>query len=361
MQGQTRTGQKGNVFYIRGFLLLEGLLLAFAGIFYVSCKETLYAGRTDGTQPGVQIWTGQHYAQPGAQTWTGQHYGQLVLAAAAAAAVWYTVEVWRRKKGKYSFLFGTADVLRKYSFLIRQLVARDFKVRYKRSVLGVFWSFLNPMLTMAVQYMVFSRLFRSDIENYPVYLLSGLVVFNFFNEGVGQALGSIVYNAPLITKVYIPKYIYPVTKVLSSGINLVMSLVPLVAAAILTGERMTRAYLMLPYLLVCVMVFTAGLGMVLAAGMTFFRDVQFLWGILSMLWMYLTPLFYPVSIVPEGFRSVIMCNPMYVFVNAVRTIVMDAAAPRPSVFAQCSLAAFVMLAAGGFVFKKTQDRFIFYI
>ena len=357
MQEQAQAGCKGNGFYIRVFLLMEGLVLAFAGIFYVSCKETLYAGNAADMQP--QLRADQAYGQPG--TWTGQHYGQLVFAAAAVAAVLYAVEVWRRKTGKYSFFFGTADVLKKYSFLIRQLVARDFKVRYKRSVLGVFWSFLNPMLTMVVQYMVFSQLFRSDIENYPVYLLSGLVVFNFFNEGVGQALGSIVYNAPLITKVYIPKYIYPVTRVLSSGINLLMSLIPLAAAAVLTGERITRAYLMLPYLLACVMVFTAGFGMVLAAGMTFFRDVQFLWGILSMLWMYLTPLFYPVSIVPESFRGVIMCNPMYVFVTAVRTIVMDAAAPRPSVFAQCGLAAFAMLAAGSFIFKKTQDQFIFYI
>ena len=124
---------------------------------------------------------------------------------------------------------------------------------------------------------------------------AGWLCLIFFNEGVGQALSSIVGNAALITKVYLPKYIYPVTRVLSSGINLLMSLAPLLLAAFLTGEKMTAAYLMLPYILGCVMVFTIGLGMALAAGMTFFRDIQFLWGVLSMLWMYLTPLFYPVS------------------------------------------------------------------
>lgn len=293
--------------------------------------------------------------------WTGPNYWKFVLAAVLLAAAIYAAAVYRRKKGRQSWFFTIAHVLNKYSFLIRQLVARDFKVRYKRSVLGVFWSFLNPLLMMVVQYIVFSQLFRSDIENYPVYLLSGLVVFNFFSEGVSQALGSIVGNASLITKVYIPKYIYPVTRVLSSGINLVMSLIPLIIAAILTGEYMTKAYLMLPYILACVMVFTAGLGMVLAAGMAFFRDVQFLWGILSMLWMYLTPLFYPVSIVPEDFRRIILHNPLYVFVTAVRDIVMEGVTPRPAVFAQCTLAALIMLAAGSVVFKKTQDRFIFYI
>lgn len=293
--------------------------------------------------------------------WTGPHYGELALLAACLAGGVYAVAAYRQAAGRRSWFFLCLAVLKKYGFLIRQLVARDFKVRYKRSLLGVLWSFLNPLLTMAVQYLVFSRLFRSDIDNYPVYLLSGLVVFNFFGEGVGQALGSIVGNAPLITKVYIPKYIYPATRVLSSGINLLLSLIPLVAAAVLTGERITKAYLMLPYFLLCVAVFTAGLGMILAAGMTFFRDVQFLWGIIHMLWMYLTPLFYPVSIVPEGFRQVIMHNPLYRFVDAVRMIVMEGTTPRPLAFCQCTVAAVVMLCAGVAVFKKTQDQFIFYI
>ncbi len=295
------------------------------------------------------------------EVWTGPNYYKLVLAAVLSVAAVYAAAVWRRESGRRSWFFLLLDVLHKYGFLMQQLVARDFKVRYKRSVLGVFWSFLNPLLMMVVQYLVFSQLFRSDIENYPVYLLCGLVVFNFFNEGVGQALSSIVGNAALITKVYLPKYIYPVTRVLSSGINLLMSLAPLLLAAFLTGEKMTAAYLMLPYILGCVMVFTTGLGMALAAGMTFFRDIQFLWGVLSMLWMYLTPLFYPVSIVPEAFRGAVLHNPMYIFVHAVRAIVLEGTAPRPLVFFQCTWIALAMLAAGGMIFKKTQDRFIFYI
>lgn len=293
--------------------------------------------------------------------WTGPNYWKLVLLAAALLAIAYYIEVSRAKKGKHAIVFDGIYVLKKYHFLIKQLVQRDFKVRYKRSVLGVFWSFLNPLLMMIVQYVVFSQLFKSDIDNYPVYLLCGLVVFNFFNEGVGVALGSIVGNAALITKVYLPKYIYPVTRVLSSGINLVMSLIPLVIAALITGEQITRAYLMLPYILLCVILFTIGLGMVLAAAMTFFRDIQFLWGIISMIWMYLTPLFYPISIIPDGFRQVIMSNPMYFFVSAVRSIVLEGIAPRPIVFCQCTLVALAMLAVGCFVFKKTQDKFVFYI
>lgn len=293
--------------------------------------------------------------------WTGPNYWKIVCLALVFTAALYVTELRRRRQGKWSILFGTMDVLKKYGFLIRQLVQRDFKVRYKRSILGVFWSLLNPLLMMIVQYMVFSQLFQSDIDNYPVYLLSGLVVFNFFSEGVGQALSSIVGNASLITKVYIPKYIYPVTRVLLSGINLIMSLVPLMIAALLTGEQITKAYIMLPYILCCVMVFTIGFGMALAAGMTFFRDIQFLWGVLSMLWMYLTPLFYPVSILPDHFKQIVLANPMYCFVGAVRSIVIDGTAPQPRVFCACTLAALAMLTVGSVIFKKTQDQFVFYI
>lgn len=293
--------------------------------------------------------------------WTGPNFWKLVLIAMVLVAIAYGIGVLRTKRGKATLIFDGMNVLKKYKFLIKQLVERDFKVRYKRSILGVFWSFLNPLLMMIVQYVVFSQLFKSDIDNYPVYLLSGLVVFNFFNEGVTVALGSIVGNASLITKVYIPKYIYPVTRVLSSGINLVMSLIPLMIAALLTGERITKAYLMLPYILICVVIFTIGLGMMLAAAMTFFRDIQFLWGIFSMIWMYLTPMFYPVSIVPDTFKPFVMNNPMYFFVSAVRSIVLDGITPRPIVFCQCTLIACVMLMIGCYIFKKTQDKFVFYI
>ena len=278
--------------------------------------------------------------------WTGPNYWKLVLLAVVLVAVLYGIECSCDKRGKTTILFNLLFVLKKYKFLIKQLVKRDFKVRYKRSVLGVFWSFLNPLLMMIVQYVVFSQLFKSDIENYPVYLLSGTVIFNFFNEGVGQSLTSIVGNAPLITKVYLPKYIYPVTRVFSSGINLLMSLIPLIIAALITGEKITWAYLMLPYILICVMIFTMGFGMILAAAMTFFRDMQFLWILMA---------------IRLTLAQLVLNNPMYYFVNAFRTIILEGITPRPVVFCQCTVVALVMLGIGSLIFKKTQDKFIFYI
>lgn len=293
--------------------------------------------------------------------WTGPNYWKLVLVALISVALIYWLAVYRYLKGKREYFFSVIAAVKKYKFLIKQLVSRDFKVRYKRSVLGVFWSFLNPLLMMLVQYLVFSHLFKSDIENYPVYLLSGVVVFNFFTEATGQALTAIVGNAPLISKVYVPKYVYPVTRVLSSCINLVMSLLPLFIVAVITHENFTKAYFMFPYILVCVLIFTMGMGMLLCTLMVFFRDIQFLWSVICMLWTYLTPIFYPVTIIPQQIRPLFYYNPMYQYVSAVRSIVMDGVTPRPITFFCCTAAAIVMLLFGGLVFKKNQDKFIFYI
>lgn len=293
--------------------------------------------------------------------WTGPNYWKLVCVAISLVALIYWLLVARVCRGKTGYFFATFSILKKYGFLIKQLVSRDFKTRYKRSVLGVCWSLLNPLLMMTVQYVIFSQLFKSDIDNYVVYILSGMVVFNFFNEGVSVALVSIVGNAPLITKVYLPKYVYPVTRVLSSGINLLMSLIPLLIAVLLTGEDITRAYLMLPYIFICLVLFTMGMGMIMAAATTFFRDMQFLWGIMSMVWMYVTPLFYPISIVPKGLLLFFEANPMYHYVSAVRSVILSGVTPRPMEFAVCTVWAIAMLAVGCFIFKKTQDKFIFYI
>ena len=294
--------------------------------------------------------------------WTGSHYLEIMLAAVVLSSLVYWLLVFLDAKTKLPiYVFTLFDVHKKYGFLLQQLVAREFKTRYKRSVLGVFWSVLNPLLMMTVQYIVFSQMFKQNIDNYPVYLLSGTVVFNFFNEAVGQSMNSITGNASLITKVYLPKYVYPVTRVLSSGINLIMSLIPLTIAAIITHEEFTKAYIMAPYILLCVMVFAVGFGMMMASAMTFFRDIGFLWGIISMVWMYLTPLFYPVSIIPEEWRHLYMMNPMVHYVNAIRTIVQNSATPEPMEFIICTTWSLVMFVIGCFVFKKAQDKFVFYI
>ena len=293
--------------------------------------------------------------------WTGLHYWEFAAAFGALLALYLLWTYRRWRGGKPSLLVNAILALQKYRFLIRQLVDRDFKAKYKRSILGVFWSFLNPLLNMLVQYVVFSNMFKFDIPNFPVYLLCGNVVFSYFSEACGMSLTSIVGNAGLITKVYVPKYIYPLTRIMSSMVNLLISLIPLVAVALFSGLLPTKAYFLLPFPLLCLALFCLGLGMLLASAMVFFRDVQFLWGVLTTIWMYLTPIFYPISALPEEIQAIVKMNPLYFYVTFVRTCILDGVSPEPLMYAQCAVIGLVMLAVGAFVFKKTQDKFVLYL
>lgn len=293
--------------------------------------------------------------------WTGLHYWKFVAAFGAVIVLYLGLTYRKWKKGNPSMLVNAIVAMQKYRFLIKQLVSRDFKAKYKRSILGVFWSFLNPLLTMIVQYVVFSNLFRFDIPYYPVYLLSGIIVFNYFSEACGMALTSIIGNSALITKVYVPKYIYPLTRILSSLVNLLISMIPLIMVTMFSGLYPTKAYLLIPFMLICLAMFCLGLGMLLSAAMVFFRDIQFLWGVLTMIWMYLTPIFYPESILPDQVAWVLKINPLYYFINFLRSCVIDGVSPEPVVYVQCFLIALGVLAVGAWVFKKSQDKFVLYL
>lgn len=293
--------------------------------------------------------------------WTGPHYWQLVLCGGAVLALYCAVTLYRQKRGKSSLIVNAITALSKYRFLIEQLVARDFKSKYKRSVLGVLWSFLNPLLTMTVQYIIFSTIFKADVKNYPVYLLTGVVLFSFFSEATNMSLMSIVGNASLITKVYVPKYIYPVTRVLSSSVNLLISLIPLFIMVLFTRTRITISYLLLIFPVACLIVFCIGMAFLMSSAMVFFRDTQFLWSVFSMLWMYATPIFYPENILPEGIDVVLKINPMYHFIKFSRIVIINGISPEPRLYLACALVALAFLAVGAFVFRKTQDKFVFYI
>lgn len=295
------------------------------------------------------------------KVWTGPHYWQLAALGGVIILLYCIVMLYQEKKGRKGFVFNAILALSKYRFLIEQLVARDFKTKYKRSVLGVLWSFLNPLLTMIVQYIVFSTIFKADVKNYPVYLLTGIVLFSFFSEAVGMSLMSILGNASLITKVYVPKYIYPVTRVLSSTVNLLISLLPLMVMILFTKTQVTTAYILLIFPLACLVLFCVGMGFLLSSSMVFFRDTQFLWNVFSLLWMYATPIFYPESILPPEFGVVHQINPMYHFIRFARIIVIDGISPEPRMYVQCAAFALGFLAVGAFVFKKAQDKFVFYI
>ena len=290
--------------------------------------------------------------------WFGPLYWYLYAGVGLLLVLYLVYLVHCYQKGERRGLLGVVCSLQKYNFLIRQLVSRDFKTKYKRSVLGMLWSFLNPLLTMSIQYVVFSTLFKSSIDNFVIYLLSGIVCFNFFNEATNMCLMSIVGNSTLINKVYVPKYIYPFSRTLSSGINLLLSLVPLFIMLLITGTWPTKAFLLLPFVLLMLFMLSYGVGLILATMMVFFRDTQFLWGICSMLLMYLTPVFYPETIIPSQFLTVYKLNPLYHVLRFIRSILIDGVSLEPKAYLYCILLCGIPFLLGLLIFRKNQDKFV---
>ncbi len=253
--------------------------------------------------------------------------------------------------------------LKKYSFLLGQLVERDFKVKYKRSVLGIFWSLLYPLLMTAVMAVVFSNVFKFSTPgvSYIAYLISGLTFFNYFSEASNLAMSSVVANFSLINKVYMPKYIFPLSKAIFAGINFLLSLIPLYILLFATGTGVNWYHLLLPYSFLCLFLFTLGMGLLLSAVAVFLRDMFYIYGIIITIWTYLTPIMYDINIIDPRLAVLMKLNPMYQFINFARTIMLYGSVPTWQQFAGCAAAALVVLALGALVFKKTQDRFIYYV
>lgn len=254
--------------------------------------------------------------------------------------------------------------LKKYRFLLEQLVIRDFKVKYKRSVLGIVWSLLYPILMMAVMAVVFSNVFKFSTPgvSYLVYLMTGLTLFNYFSEASNLAMSSVVGNFGLINKVYIPKYIFPLSKVLFVGINFVLTLLPLYIVIIATGTGLNWWHLLLPYCYFCLLLFTLGMGFLLSAISVFLRDMFYIYGIILTIWTYLTPIMYDIKMISnDTLRFIMKLNPMYQIINFARTIILYHSCPTISQFVGCGLSGLVIVIIGAIVFKKSQDKFIYYV
>lgn len=259
---------------------------------------------------------------------------------------------------------------KKYQFLMSQLILRDFKIKYKRSVLGVVWSLLYPILMMSVMALVFSNMFRFQVDgvSYLVYLLTGIIMFNYFSEASNLAMTSVVHNFTLINKIYIPKYIFPLAKCLFVGINLLLNLVPWFLIIILTQfglgnhpASINFYYLILPLIFICLVMFTVGMGFFLSCVSVFLRDVFYIYGIILTIWQYFTPIFYSIEIIPVKLQFLFEFNPLYQYLTAARSIVLYGQCPSALNLILCVVYAVLALVVGCLVFKKNQDKFIYYI
>ena len=251
--------------------------------------------------------------------------------------------------------------LYQHSDLIWYLVLRDLRVRYRRSTLGLLWTMLQPLMMMLVLYVVFSHVFRFDVYRYPVYVLAGILFWNYFQQSIVASMNSLRGNAGILQKLPVPKAVFPVASVLSGVVNLCLALVPLLAILIATGQSLEPALLFLPVSIILAAMFTLGAGLLLSPLAVFFSDVVELVGVVLMLLMYLTPIFYPLSIVPERFRWLVRYNPIRSVLEVFRDpIYYGKIPPLPHVTVTIVIALLALL-FGAIAFRKSSDRIPFYV
>lgn len=246
----------------------------------------------------------------------------------------------------------------KYRSLLEELVSRDVKIKYKHSVLGVLWTLLNPLLMMIVLSVVFSNLFRFEIENFPLYILSGQVIFNFVNDATTNAMSAIVGNAALIKKVYVPKYVFVLSRVFSSFINLMASFAALIIVMVVTRAELHWTALLSFVPIILAAVLALGIGLALSAITVKFRDVMHLYSVFMMVMMYLTPVIYPMSILPEGIYRVVMLNPLTNIIIMFRDLMMYNTMFSLEAILTAALESLAFLILGIWIFSKKQDEFI---
>ena len=254
------------------------------------------------------------------------------------------------------------NIFLRYKDLLKQLVTKDLKLKYRRSFLGYIWSVLNPLLVMIVMAIVFSSMFSRNIENFPVYLFCGQILFNFMNQSTHQALSSINGNAALLKKTYVPKYIFTFAKITSGLIDLIFSLGALVIVMLATRAKFSWYFFLCPLVLLQLYVFCLGLGLFLAQANVFFRDIQYIYNAVTTAWLYLTPIFYPIDALPNNVRWFVKhLNPMYFYIGQFRDLIYYNRIPGCLIISAGCAAALLMLIIGTWFFLKNQDRFILYI
>ncbi len=255
-------------------------------------------------------------------------------------------------------------------FILKQLVSKDFKIKYRRSFLGVAWSVLNPLLMMIVMAIVFTTIFAQGRngsvtpEMYPLYLIVGNVTFAVMSDSTSQALSSIIYASSLLKKVKVHRFVFPVQKVLFSLVNFAFSLIAVAIVMLWFHVVPTWHLLLLPVCLILLMFFCMGVGLLLSAATVFFRDVMHLWSVVLTAWTYFTPIFWTTDYIlkmPHILRVLMYANPMYNYLQFMREIFLFQTCPTPLEFGLCIAWAVIAMAIGYTVFHKNEHKFILYI
>ena len=250
---------------------------------------------------------------------------------------------------------------KKNQFLFEELVKRDFKRRYARTILGMLWSILNPLLQLLVMRLVFTHFFGASIPHYSTYLFSGMVVFNYFSESTNEGMLSLVENANIFTKINVPKYLFLFAKNTQSFINFLIILVVYFFFCILDGITFTWKFLLLLYPICTLVIFNLGSGLILSAIYVFFRDMHYFWSVCLILLQYVSAIFYQIDTFPLQYQRIFYMNPIYLYIYYFRSIVLHGIIPSPAIHIAIFLEAIAFFLAGCLIYRKYNMQFLYYV
>lgn len=248
--------------------------------------------------------------------------------------------------------------LRRYGYLLKQLVRRDILTRYKRSVLGVAWTMLNPLGTMLILSFVFSNLFKAE-QFYPVYVLTGLLTWNFFAQGTNAAMSGLLWGGSLMKQIYVPRTIFGLSAIGTALVNLLLSLVPLLFVILISGAPLYWTWIFLPVAILLLFSFTLGFGLIISTLAIYYPDVAEMYQIVLSAWFYLTPIVYPESIIPEHLRWFFQINPLYHMVKLFRLPIRDGIIPPLADIWRAALWGLGMLIVGWLIFTSKSDEYAY--
>ena len=246
-------------------------------------------------------------------------------------------------------------------FLFTELAKRDFKQKYKRTVLGMGWSVMSPLLTLLVMRLVFTQFFGRNMEHYTTYLFCGNLVYSYFKESTTGGMNALMSNSGIITKVNIPKYMFLLSKNVSSLINFGLSLAVFFIFAAIDEIRFGFHFLTLIYPVMCLVVFNIGMGLILSALFVFFRDTGYLYDIFTLLLMYMSALFYQIDGYSPAAQRLFLCNPIFCYIKYFRLVVIDGIIPNLLYHGLCALYALIVLSIGSWIYKKNNHMFLYYM
>jgi len=251
--------------------------------------------------------------------------------------------------------------LSKHQFLFEELVKRDFKKKYKRTILGMVWSVLSPLLTLLVMGLVFAQFFGRNTPHYVIYLFSGNLIFSYFNESSTQGMESLMGNAAIFTKVNVPKYLFLFSKNIQTFINFLLTLSIFFVFCLADNIIFTWKFILLLYPICCLVLFNIGVGLVLSALFVFFRDIQYLWSVFTQLLMYMSAIFYTIDNYDPFVQNLFLLNPIYLFIRYFRKIVIEATIPTIWFHLLMAADVIIVLTLGCWIYKKYNTKFLYYV